>query len=289
MKDQSVLIVGLVRDAERSILKSIKHVDAAFSLFRDRQWLVIESDSSDRTVERLHEAARTFPRFEFRTLGKLQDVIPERTRRIAHCRNAYLKEFRTNYQNIDLLAVADLDGINDRLTGDAVASCFTRERWSACTASQSGPYYDIYALRHAIWCPDDWWTQHQFARDLGIVDEESIRFACHSKMLRIPQDAPWIEVDSAFGGLTIYRGDALLDPASRYDGVDENGRGVCEHVPFHRALRRAGHRIFINPRLVNASYTEHTWELVGRRELRYIRRSLGRIFKARTAKAFARR
>ncbi|HEY1803077.1 MAG TPA: hypothetical protein VGG45_01225 [Terracidiphilus sp.] len=65
----------------------------------------------------------------------------------------------------------------------------------------------------------------------------------------------WIEVDSAFGGLAVYRRDALS--GVKYVGLGEARHEVCEHVSLHRQIKSAGRRIFINPQLVNAGVTEH--------------------------------
>jgi hypothetical protein len=80
-------------------------------------------------------------------------------------------------------------------------------------------------------------------------------------MAQLNPQAEWIEVESAFGGLAIYRREALLE--GRYNGV-RDGEGICEHVPLHAELRAKGRRIFINPALINANRTDHS----GRVQLR---------------------
>jgi hypothetical protein len=62
-------------------------------------------------------------------------------------------------------------------------------------------------------------------------------------------------VDSAFGGLGIYRREAFL--AGRYAGTDDlaGGIDVADHTPYHRQLRQKGYRIFINPALINCDKT----------------------------------
>lgn len=96
--------------------------------------------------------------------------------------------------------------------------------------------------------------------------EEKTLYSCvHSKMIILPPDSEWIEVDSAFGGLAIYRRQAIGD--ARYVGVNEKGEELCEHVPFHSELRRRGCRIFINPGLINAGYTEQSEQLLLKKRL----------------------
>jgi len=265
---ETVIVVGVARNCAGALPGTYRSIERALAGFGRRKWFVVESDSSDATVDVLRQLASGSPDFEFASLGNLRDQIASRTERIAHCRNVYLDEVRTrpDWADASIIAVADLDGINDLLSRSAVESCFARDDWSVCTANQSGPYYDIYALRHPTWCPDDWWKQHDFARALGISEWDSIRFACHSKMLQIPATAPWIPVQSAFGGLALYRGHVLRHASAVYQGVDASGVGVCEHVPLQLALTNAGERIFINPKMINAHYTEHTRELVGKRQ-----------------------
>ncbi len=90
-------------------------------------------------------------------------------------------------------------------------------------------------------------------------------------MVTVAEDSPWIEVESAFGGLAIYRRDALLE--GDYRGLDANGAEVCEHVSLHQAMRSTGARLYINPRLVNTDLTEHTRD--ARWPRRLVRRAAG--------------
>ena len=68
-------------------------------------------------------------------------------------------------------------------------------------------------------------------------------------MVNIKPSAELIEVDSAFGGLAIYRKSDIPQDAS-YVGVDENGDEVCEHVSFHFSIKKNKGKIFINPKLI---------------------------------------
>lgn len=263
-----VLVVGVARNCATTLQQTYQIIEKALAGFGRRRWFVVESDSSDETLEVLRRLQSQSPDFRFASLGNIRDRIPSRTERIAHCRNVYLDEIRsrTDLADDSIVAVADLDGINDLLSRAAVESSFARDDWSVCTANQAGPYYDIYALRHQVWCPGDWWQQHDFARGLGISERKSIQFASHSKMLEIPISAPWIPVESAFGGFALYRSRILRRSSAQYAGTDKRGIGVCEHVPLNLALRASGEGVFINPEMINSRYTEHTRELVGRKK-----------------------
>jgi hypothetical protein len=262
VSEKSILIAGLVRNCGAGLAAEVDRLGRSFAGFGRVRWLVVESDSSDDTRAVLQRLERSVPGFRAISLGDLRHELPLRTQRIARCRNEYLQQLETDpqYADVEYVVMADLDGINTMLTPEALASCWDRLGWAVCAANQRGPYYDIWALRHPLWSPVDCWAQNQFLLSVGVSPSEAFRSAVQSKMLVIAEDGPWIEVDSAFGGLAIYGRMALN--GMRYAGLDEAGREVCEHVEFHRLLRERGHRIFINPRLLNAAYTEHTRRLL---------------------------
>ncbi len=249
-----ILVVGLARNVAEKLDREIRVLSKALSFARSVSWFVVESDSSDDTVEALKRCAATVPSFRFVSLGALEETLPSRTRRIAHCRNVYLEEIRRRDEAFDYVVVTDLDGINSHLSRDAILSCWGRTDWDGCTANQLGPYYDIWALRHPMWCPHDCWEQQRFLEHHG-GGYFRIRLSLFLKMIRIPPQAPWIEVDSSFGGLALYRRDALM--VGHYSGEGLEGRDQCEHVALHEAMRANGARLFINPQMINAGVTDH--------------------------------
>ena len=262
LRAKQFLVVGLAKNCSKSIKTDIAKVRSALKAFKHVQWLVIESDSRDATVKKLGELEREVENFRFISFGALRKEFTLRTARIAHCRNRYLDELNGNpiYAHINYVIVADLDGVNDQLTEQALLSCWMRDDWDVCTANQRGPYYDVWALRHKTWSPNDCWSQYRFLTEHGLSANESLFAAIHSRMVKIDENLDWIEVDSSFGGLAIYRRKALV--GAQYFGLDDEGEMVCEHVQLHAALRAHGGRIFINPGLINTGYTSHTKKLL---------------------------
>lgn len=253
----ALVVVGCVRNGAETVGRALDTLARATESFATVQFLVIESDSTDSTLAELARLREQRQRFEFISLGALADRIPARTERIAYCRNRYLEELRNNarYASADYVMVADLDGVNNDLKREAVATCWSGDLpWDVVTANQRDAYYDIWALRHPDWCPVD--CHDQYSRLRGLFGHpRALAIAIHSRMARLSARAAWIEVDSAFGGLAIYRRDALL--AGEYSGV-AGGKAVCEHVPLHAQLRAKGYRLFINPALINAHRTDHS-------------------------------
>ena len=266
--DKDFLITGLVRNGEKTIAKEIKHLASVFKNFSSLNWFVLESDSSDQTLLELEQLSREIPNFRYKSAGNLADSMPSRLVRLAHCRNLYLDELRTNpvYQNIEYLVVADLDNMNPLLTEAAVLSCWDKEGWGGVCANQRGPYYDLGALRHPDWMPHDCWRHYQFLRNHGKPEDVALSAAVYTNMLTISESDDWIEVESAFGGLAIYPTAAIGD--SHYLGLDNQGCEVVDHIGFNQGIRNNGYSIFINPKMINTSFNEHTEILLESKKLK---------------------
>jgi len=265
-----VLIAGCVRDVAATLRSEVERFQQALSDVPDLRWFLVESDSEDDTPSVLAALAAEMDSFRFRRLGRLRERWPERTQRLAHCRNHYLREIRsTRHHDVDVVVIADFDGVCNAFSQGAWNSAWIRDDWAVCTANQQGLYFDIWALRHSEWCPDDCWHQFRLLCASGMVAREALHQAVHSLMVHIPVDSDWIEVDSAFGGLAIYKRTGVL--AGRYSGLGTGGEPICEHVSLHARIRADGGRIFINPRLINTGLTVHTARAIDSR-LRWTRR-----------------
>ncbi len=255
---QTVLIAGVARNCAATLPATVQRLQAALPAFQTVRWLVVESDSSDNTVAVLQQLATTVPGFEYRSLGALASRMPQRTERLAHCRNQYLDHLHQlnaagAQPAVAYLVVADLDGVNDALTPQALLSCWARPDWAACCANQTGLYYDIWALRHPQWCPGDCWEESRFLERYSGNSGSARQAAVYSRMVNLPAQGDWLPVQSAFGGLAVYRTAALHN--ARYVGLTAAGRPVCEHVAFHAGILANGGSVFINPQLINADST----------------------------------
>ena len=261
---KNILIAGVVRNCSNKIRKDFDRINKSVSGFENTHWLVIESDSQDQTVDALKEISKIERNFRFITCGDLKHKIPSRTERIAYCRNIYIEEIQENilYKSIDYLLVVDLDNINQLISKSSFESCWVKnpEEWAACTANQLGPYYDIFALRHPLWSPNDCFKSQYFLEQSGLTKYRSLIIAVYDRMLDIDNNGQWIEVESSFGGLAVYNVDFLK--RARYSGIDDEGLDVCEHVFLNNRIRENKGSIFINSNLINANYTEHTRYLI---------------------------
>lgn len=249
-------VCGLTRDSSRYIQNEILRIDNLFPFDVDRQWHVIESDSSDDTSAKLAFLAGQKHNFSYESLGNLGQKFPSRTERLAVCRNAYLDWLHTLERKPEFLLVVDLDGLNSRLTWPTILSSLSlSEDWTAIFANQEY-YYDILALRCRAWNENDPFQQAESLEEIGFSRHEALRLAVTDKMVSIPRSANPISVESAFGGAAIYRV-AKLSSEFRYSGL-QDGVEVSEHVPFHTKMSEKGLNLYVVPNFYNADLTEHT-------------------------------
>jgi hypothetical protein len=246
-----------VRDAADKMPNDVENLLRAFAGFKEVKMLIIESDSQDDTLLKLRELRNNYSNIEYISLGSLRSIIPERIDRLSYCRQFALSEISSRYPSFDYVCVADLDGMNTHISSEGVESCWEREEWDVCAANQLGHYYDVYALRHPTWCPQDYSLDERKLLDLGMHPMKARRVAVHKKQRKISKKQEWIEVDSAFGGLAIYRMPLFM--RGKYSSRQpDTGNILCEHVFFHENLKKQGAKIFINPKLINCEIRRFT-------------------------------
>jgi glycosyltransferase involved in cell wall biosynthesis len=259
-RNGSVVVVGIVRNIEKSFNRDFQRLSLALKRFSRIDWHVVESGSTDSSEDVLETYANDRENFSYKHLEHQPQL--SRTENMAIARNSYLDYLRTDsrFLRYEYVIMADFNDLNDKLTATAVESCFDHDSWDVLTANQQGRYYDAWALRHPLWSPNDCWEQHAFYRKYTKFPESAITFSMRSRMLRIPSNSELIEVDSAFGGLAIYKS-SVFNSKANYVGITDEEKPICEHVPFHSKLKAEGARIFINPALINTRVTDHSRQL----------------------------
>ena len=254
------MVAGVVRDCESTLYENIRAIYDALSPITTPFFYIVESDSNDNTINILRLCKEKFPHFEFITLGNLRARLPQRTERLAYCRNLYVRKLRES----DFLCaseycfIADLDGINDLLTTDALTATITNNSdWAAIFPNQLGRYYDIWALRHEFLAPNDCWQEYEY---LNSLDRNRFINYLKSVSLRMIKLAPTLDpisVDSAFGGFAIYKTRFFKD--CEYNGVTNDGKEVCEHVSVHKQIKRqTSQRLIIDPKFITGTSNEHS-------------------------------
>ena len=248
IEDSKVVICGAARDVEKTIQRFVSDMQLAFSNFREVHFVFCESFSKYETritIQELTNFNSTIHMVDDFEVNKNEN---RRTVRIASARNAIKNYVTKNFSEFDYVVMADLDGLNRNITRKAVESCWTIGYLDMVSASQTYKYYDVWALRAREWCENDCWEEYERLK-LQYTEKIALRLAITSKMRSIPRASDPIPVMSAFGGFSIYRLEAFKH--GNYVGVLDDGKEVCEHVPFNLQLSSLGFELFIAPKLVN--------------------------------------
>lgn len=257
LKHEKIIIVGIVRNVEKTIAKDLERFEEAFAMFGEIQCFLVESGSSDNSKKVLEDYSKRRSGFSYLLIELAEGL--SRTENMAIARNGYLDYLRTNqkFREFKYVVIADFNNLNNKINYESVESCWTNNEWDVVSANQSGRYYDVWALRHPLWSPNDCWEELEFRRRYIKFPEIALAYSIRSRMIKIPKNSKWIEVDSAFGGLAIYKSE-LFSLDAKYCGLTSDGTKTCEHVEFHKSLRESGKRFFVNPRLINARITDHS-------------------------------
>jgi glycosyltransferase involved in cell wall biosynthesis len=263
----SALIVGLARDCAVELAATLPRLDRLNASFDELKYVVVTNDSADHTPALLQKWSQQRTNARIIELSGLSRNVPTRSARLAVCRNICLSEWKRDIRSgcsYDYLIVLDLDGLNANLIDEpnfSAAILAAPQEWGGLFANQRDKYYDIWALRHSEWCPNDCWQEVSiYTKRFPILRKRREKIAIaryvRSRAIHIPPDSAPIQVQSAFGGFAVYRPKYLRD--AYYLGLTHSGDPVCEHVPFHEMIRANGAKLYILPSLLNDSPAEHS-------------------------------
>jgi hypothetical protein len=267
-QNPNVLVTGTIRNVGDSLKKEFIHLNRELTKIANVTYFLVESDSNDQTRDVLEEIVNSHRRFEYISLGKLDLEIPNRISRIRYCRNKYVEYIRNakHEQSFDYVFVADLDGMNGKISGKSIRNSIHKmEEWDALFSNQLFGYYDLLALRSPGWVEQDLIsTTTQAQEETGnnhilfiryLINQIRRQKNIYSKMRIIPFWNQVIKVDSAFGGFAIYKTEIFLKFDYSVETLVDSEE--CEHVTFHRKCVDAGYNLGINPRMINNWFNEY--------------------------------
>lgn len=258
LSELTFVICGIVRDAEKGLCHNIPVIEQFCKMTSGYNVVIFENDSKDNTkgllkqwadrdkhVQVFCEIAKTFDAL-FNVKMDAADVNPfyshKRIAKMVELRNQYMDYIWDNGLEADYLMVVDLDV--DRIDLAGIVSCFKHSgNWDAVTAFgySIGPklrrrYHDTFAL--------------EVYDTMSKPRTEQNIYELQDKYRNLNGDE-WIRVDSAFGGLAIYRYDAIMN--LRYKLLDNDDKRVacrCEHTSISIQMKERGYdKIFINPQM----------------------------------------
>ncbi len=266
-ESRKIIFAGTARNVAPFLPGVTRNIETFSRRFAGWAVVVAENDSHDQTKPLLTawmERARSQGAARA-VLAEMDGMIrdhPARTDRIALARNRILEEIEQDplLSGFDYLAFLDMDFPNVhplRAENFAAAVEFLEQHPDAAGVfpNQLPLYYDVWALREKDWCPRDCWDEVRDAMP-EIGRDAAVEKYAFGRQRIIPPATPPIPVESAFGGIGIYRMKWVL--RRRYGGLKPGGGEVCEHVAFNQSIHREGGKLFILPDFLNLSGPEHT-------------------------------
>jgi hypothetical protein len=241
--DKNILICGLCRDIEPYFEEVSKNINLIGSAFKKFDTLFLENDSVDNTKKLLNSK-----HYNVLFHDGLKYKYPQRTARIAFCRNTILKTIleEEKYKSVDYILWMDMDDVcSSKIDLKSIESINFNCDWGMMCAFKQTGYYDIWALRHPQYSPDD--CIHNLIRD-GWHNQWAHEKHVHSRMRKmneLQKIDKLIEVDSAFGGMAFVN-KKYLSNTIVFNGLDIYGREQCEWVSFCHGLKQNGGTIYVN-------------------------------------------
>ncbi|MHA7775266.1 hypothetical protein [Roseibium sp. M-1] len=258
--EKHIVIAGLVRDCAHSLPFLLNNLEKLAERFNESSFIFIENDSVDKSKRILSEFARARTNCFVEHYDNICKVHAKRTDRLAVLRNRILEiaDQLTKDPDDTFLLLLDLDGVNKEIDADRISKYVFEdtEDWAGLFANQRLDYYDLWALRHPNYCSYDIWEKVR-NRPKSMSKDEAIKTFITSIRFSLPEDGGFIEVESAFGGMGLYRFAAIK--GCKYVGLDDNGNQICEHVAFNAEVRARGGKLYIDCGWINSNGTElHT-------------------------------
>lgn len=271
MKTTSVTFLGVGKNVAHRLPIFLPQVDELAQYFNYSQAVFVEGDSDDGSNELLKKWALLSPRNrsivtvsnknDLDTIGPFKGLKMPREGRLTFARNAGLQEIH-RLPKTEYIIMIDMDIIGWNIFG--VQDSFGRPSWDVICSNGiilHGMYRDTYAFRskgintnHHLGGSDH--SLYNITARQRLKNRQIVRTAKQhtrgmmdtnsgDKMFMKP-----FEVESCFGGLAIYRTDAIGDCKYRYRETNPPYMLDCEHVFFHQCLRANNHaRIFSNPHM----------------------------------------
>ena len=255
LSESVIIICGIVRDCGNNLKKNIRTINYLCDLAKDYHVVMFENDSKDNTKQILTAWANERKNVHISLNDFNTITIPEkhsagnpifsvhRIEKMAKYRNYYLDYIDKENLQGDYVIIVDMDIHKIYIKGIILSFALNYE-WDALAANgiSRAPssflrkrHYDTYAL---IECGQENISQTEY----------SIKTAQY-KWAFLKPEMPLVRVASAFGGLAIYKREAIIN--CRYGVLlnnDEKVESRAEHFFFYQQMKANGYdKIYINP------------------------------------------
>jgi|GEM_PF-2617473 len=203
-----IQILAPVKNIEEGFYNSKNNILNLVKRFEDYQLIVYENNSTDQTKNLFLEWQKSDPKIKFLSENLSKEFIESftpnigdyRTELIARARNILIHEAtKAEYDEFKYIIMADLDNFKDWNIDEILNSILcSKKEWDVILPAAT---YDLYALRAEKFTVNTdsvgWGFWCKFQNVIGFY---------YSNFLKTND---WIKVQSAFGGLAIFKKESL--------------------------------------------------------------------------------
>lgn len=251
--DGSVVVCGCVRNCAKELKKNLRRLSTLQKSVSKLHLVLAENDSRDDTRRVAQSWMNGSPDHHLvdPCLAGVDDAPPgsnpffglRRIKKMAALRNACVERVESSGMAVDRIIWIDLDvyhfHVDDLLRSLALSNSKDAVLANGLmpTDDNSGyAYYDTYATL----LPDE-----PLPQSIGRMERIGAALSA------LAADAAPVPVISAFGGIGIYRADAVRGLRYRAEpNPDEEIQSLVEHTPYQMDMAAQGHgRIVLDPRL----------------------------------------
>lgn len=249
LQNKKIAIVGLARNVDNSIENAIQKLVILGESAQDYRLVIFENDSTDHTKSKIDQCKNNnskivsiYAQYNRPQFGQTQDT--ERTKALAEYRNILKQYVQQNLSNYDFVIVTDMDFVDFSLNG-----CYNSFGWFShhhknidAVAGNSFQYKNVNtAKQNSLWNYDSWAFRYTWWNQLSLIDSITFDPMLWFGLFIMPVGSNIIPVNSAFGGMTIYKTEYFCEGI--YEGYD------CEHVCFHYNIKQKfpSFQLVVNP------------------------------------------
>ena len=255
-----IYIAALVKNSQDTLEKNIDFILDYNEKYRNNdriKLLILENDSIDDTKKILDKYSNNNLIQIFSQNG-LEKNILNRIERITYCRNFIFEKIRDiNTEESDILYIPadfDIDLFNRQTVEEfynVLNFLINNKEIDAMFPNCSPYYYDIHALRKVGWNSNDGWKNYEKLSKYVPIGKFFLKYYfIYRKQIKINKNDEVINVESAFGGIGVYK--LKKDQLSLLKYSSDQKFEKCEHIDFNSNFRSG-----IYTSWVISSPTEH--------------------------------
>lgn len=267
-KNKSIIFCGIARDVGFRLQRNIECIKRTGEGFKKHKTFIYENDSLDSTVEILEKNKSDVFDYvsEMRSDKNYREKIDNREDPwhynrcivLAECRNKYIQHINSLEEKYDYICILDLDLKGGWSYDGIYHSIFIieQEKNIGCVSA-----YGVLADKSGKHMLEDHHNSDYIMYDSFAFRPLNYDFGVHLlstpsfNNLHFNNGQEPIEVCSNFGGMAIYKQDAISGCSY---GAKEWREGYVDpdHVVFNRQVRNNGWKVLLNPSMI-VSYSNH--------------------------------